>query len=98
MEYHDKTKEELIKELEELRQENISLRASHQKDFAKSWQDETNLQISEAQKNAILNGISTNIAFVDKDLKIIWANKTAADSVNKTPEEMIGQTCHHFWA
>jgi len=60
-------------------------------------QTEIQLQINEAQKNAILNGISANIAFVDKDLKIIWANKTAADSVNKTPDEMIGQTCHHFW-
>jgi PAS domain S-box-containing protein len=56
------------------------------------------LQASEAQKNAILNGITTNIAFVDSELKIIWANKTAARSVNKSPEEMKGQACYKFWA
>jgi len=52
---------------------------------------------SEAQKIAILNGITTNIAFVDKDLKILWANKIAAESVNKSPAEMAGHTCHSFW-
>jgi len=97
MDLQDKTKEELINELQELRQENISLKASYDQDIARSKQNEMKWQISEAQKKAILNGISANIAFVDKDLKIIWANKTAADSVNKTPDEMIGHTCHHFW-
>lgn len=56
------------------------------------------LQASEAQKNAILNGITTNLAFVDSELKIIWANNTAARSVNKSPEEMKGQPCYKFWA
>jgi len=58
----------------------------------------TKIEVSEAQKRAILNGISTNIAFVDMDLKIIWANNTAAKSVNKNPEELIGQHCYKFWA
>ncbi len=56
------------------------------------------LQASEAQKNAILNGITANLAFVDSELKIIWVNNTAARSVNKLPEEMKGQACHKFWA
>lgn len=59
---------------------------------------EEEIRLSEAQKTAILNGISTNIAFVDKDMKILWVNKAAAASVNKTPEEMIGRSCHSFWA
>lgn len=98
MNIQDKTKEELIKEVQELQQENISLKATYEKDIAKYRQNEKKLQISEAQKKAILNGISANIAFVDRNLKIIWANKTAADSVKKSPDEMIGFSCHHFWA
>jgi PAS domain S-box-containing protein len=97
MNHEAKTKEQLIIELEELKQNYNSLKASYENDMAKSKQNEIDLQISEAQKKAILNGITSNIAFVDKDLKIIWANKTAANSVNKTPDEMIGKTCHHFW-
>lgn len=59
---------------------------------------ENEKRLNEAQKNAILNRISANIAFVDKDLKIIWANKAAAGPVNKTAEEMIGKTCYCLWA
>jgi PAS domain-containing protein len=87
----DKTREELMEELQELQQQYASLKASYDNDIAKLRQHEIDLQISEAQKNVILNGISANIAFVDKDLKIIWANKTAADSVNKSPAEMGGE-------
>lgn len=56
------------------------------------------LRESEAQKQAILDGITTNIAFVNENLEILWANKTAADSVGKSPEEMIGHKCHELWA
>ena len=56
------------------------------------------LQSSEAQKNAILNGITTNIAFVNDKLEILWVNKAAAESVGRSPEEMIGATCHSLWA
>jgi PAS domain S-box-containing protein len=93
----NKSKEELSIELQELKQELSLLKTSYEKDIAKARQNEIKLQISEAQKKAILNGISANIAFVDKDLKIIWANKTAAQSVNKNPDEMVGHNCHHFW-
>ena len=56
------------------------------------------LRTSEGQKTAVLDGITTNIAFVDKDLKILWANRFAAESVNKSPAEMVGHTCHALWA
>ena len=86
---------------QELLEENVSLRQRIQ-DLEKSEverkQIENALRESEAQKNAILNGIKTNIAFVDKDLRILWLNATAAESVNKSIEEMTGHTCHKFWA
>jgi len=56
------------------------------------------LQESEAQKRAILDGITTNLAFVNENLEIQWVNKTSANSVNKSPEEMVGYKCHEFWA
>ena len=59
---------------------------------------EKTLRKSEAQKKAILDGISTNIAFVNKELEILWANKAAALSVNSTHKEMIGHKCHELWA
>jgi len=94
----EKTREQLADELQLLRRENEMLKASYEKDIAWRKQTQMKLLVSEEQKNAILNGITTNIAFVDMDLKIIWANKTAATSVNRTPDEMKGHTCYHLWA
>ena len=56
------------------------------------------LRESERQKQAILDGITTNIAFVNEDLEIKWVNKTAADSVGKLPSQITGHRCHEFWA
>ena len=68
------------------------------RDITERKRTEDALRMSGGQKTAILNGITTNIAFVDKDLKILWANKFAAESVNKSPAEMVGNTCHALWA
>jgi two-component system, cell cycle sensor histidine kinase and response regulator CckA len=59
---------------------------------------EAELQRSEAQKAAILNGISSNIAFVNEKLEILWANKASADSVRRSPAELVGRKCHEWWA
>ena len=52
---------------------------------------------SEAQKKAILNGLSANIILVDRDLTILWANQAAASSVQRRAEDLVGRTCHSFW-
>ena len=59
---------------------------------------EQKLLYSEAQKKAILDGITANIAFVNDKLEILWANKTAADSINMKVENMLGQKCYKLWA
>ncbi|MCP4688672.1 MAG: PAS domain S-box protein [Desulfobacterales bacterium] len=55
------------------------------------------LKESEAQKNAILDGITTNIRFVNTDFEMLWANWTAAFSVDKSPAELIGRKCYEIW-
>ncbi|MDY6790320.1 MAG: PAS domain S-box protein [Thermodesulfobacteriota bacterium] len=52
---------------------------------------------SEAEKKAILDGITTSIRFVNTNLEILWANKAAADSVSKSPQEMVTHKCYSFW-
>ena len=60
-------------------------------------QMENVLRENEAEKKAILDGITTNMRLVNENLETIWANKAAADSVNKSPEEMVGHKCYEFW-
>jgi PAS domain S-box-containing protein len=67
-------------------------------DVTERKQAEEALRESEAQKAAILDGISTNLAFVNENLEILWANKISADSVNRNVDEMIGHKCYELWA
>lgn len=52
---------------------------------------------SEAQKQAILDASVDMIMQVDREMKIVWANKYAASVVNKAPEDLIGHTCHKYF-
>ncbi len=45
----------------------------------------------------VLETISEHIIYYDRDFKIIWANKTAADSINLTPEQLVGKNCYNLW-
>ena len=51
------------------------------------------LRESEAQKSAILDASDDRIRYVDKDMKIIWGNKTTALVHGMTLEELAGKTC-----
>jgi PAS domain S-box-containing protein len=52
------------------------------------------LQVSEAQKKAILDAAFARIRLSDTNLKIIWANQTHERELNMHPEELIGKHCY----
>ena len=56
-----------------------------------------NLKKYEKVKALVLESIFEHIVFQDKEQNILWVNKTAADSVEKTQEELIGKKCHSVW-
>ena len=58
---------------------------------------EESLRQSEAQKKAILDASIDRIRLVDKDMKIIWANKTTARELKITPEELVGKFCYRVF-
>lgn len=53
---------------------------------------------SEAEKEAILNGITANISFINRDFKILWTNRTATKLLKRTLDEIIGQNCFTLWS
>ncbi len=77
---------ELTKSNEKLQQEIIERK-----------QVEGKLKESEAEKKAILDGMTTSVRFVNKMHEIIWINKAGLASVNKSLEEIIGHKCFEFW-
>ena len=55
------------------------------------------LKHSEAEKLAILESISELVTHQDTNLKILWTNRFAAESVGMTPEKLIGLHCYEVW-
>ena len=52
------------------------------------------LRVSEAEKKAILDASVDRIRLVDKDMKILWANKTTTRELNVAPKDLVGQPCY----
>lgn len=52
---------------------------------------------SEAQKKAILDGSIDRIRLVDRDMRIIWANRTTALEANVPAEELVGHQCFEIF-
>ena len=52
------------------------------------------LKISESEKSLILDNMSELIVYRDKDMKTIWASKSVALWLDKTPEEVVGRICY----
>ena len=51
----------------------------------------------EKEKALVLESISELIVFQDKKQNILWLNKAAADSVQKSQDELIGEKCYSVW-
>jgi PAS domain S-box-containing protein len=37
------------------------------------------------------------VAYYDKNLRIVWANRASGESVGKKPEDLIGMHCYEVW-
>ncbi len=55
------------------------------------------LEQTQREKSLLLDSMNEMFAYYDFDLKIQWVNKASADSVNMTPDKMIGKHCYEIW-
>jgi PAS domain S-box-containing protein len=54
------------------------------------------LRQSDSQKRAILDASIDRIRLVDKDMRIIWANKTTTRELSVTSEDITGRVCYEL--
>jgi PAS domain S-box-containing protein len=66
-------------------------------DITERKRAEEALRESEREKAAILNGVSELVTYQDRELKLIWANRTAGESVGISPEKLLGRHCYEIW-
>ncbi len=68
----------------------------HKKEEQRKKAEEA-LRISEEEKALILNSTLDLVIYHDTDLKVLWANQTAASSVGETTEGIKGRYCYEMW-
>ena len=86
----DKTKEKLINELEELRQEVAQLEPPE----ARSAKRAEPFAGARGEWERTLDIIPDPISVLDRQHRIVWANKTMANRLGIAPEETVGLTCY----
>ena len=65
--------------------------------YAELEQRVEELRKSEKQKQIILNASVDMVMQYDTDLRIVWANKTAASVVNKSAHDIAGHQCYKIF-
>lgn len=58
---------------------------------------ENELKSARNEKITILENISDGVMYLDRDMKVIWANSTAGRCLNRAPEKLVGRTCYELW-
>jgi PAS domain S-box-containing protein len=58
---------------------------------------ENALQKAEQEKERILDSLAELVAYQDRDMRILWANRAACESAGMTRQELIGRHCYQIW-
>ena len=89
----NKTKAQLIEDLATSRGRIAELEAAE----TERVRAEEALREAELEKDAILNSLVELVMYLDTDMKILWPNRAACESVGLAREELIGRTCYEVW-
>jgi PAS domain S-box-containing protein len=55
------------------------------------------LQEFEQEKEIILKSLVEHVIYQDTEMRILWANRAACESVNMTHEQLFGRFCYEIW-
>lgn len=86
----EKTREDLLRENKELCSRLIALNVEE------GIYKDLGIKFSESSKvlNSILNGVSDDVFLLDKDFKILWANKAVLTSTGCKMDEVVNKHCY----
>jgi two-component system cell cycle sensor histidine kinase/response regulator CckA len=84
-------------EKQHLVMENRRLLEAAQRELTERKRAEEALRRSEREKATILDSISESVIYQDAEMKILWTNRTAAESVGLALEQLAGRHCYEVW-
>lgn len=58
---------------------------------------EETLRNTEEEKIAIIDTMLEHVVYRDTNMRILWANRAAGESVGLAPEQLVGRYCYEIW-
>jgi len=55
------------------------------------------LQSAEPEKKIVLDSLMEHVIYQDTEMKVMWANRAACESVGMKPEDLVGRYCYEVW-
>ena len=83
--------------IDPLQQELVAIFCTLLGELIERKQIDLKMKCLETEETAILDSMSELVVYQDLDFRILWANKAAAESVNSTPEKLVGRFCYEVW-
>jgi len=77
--------------------ERDAANAALRREAAERKRTQERLRAVERERELVLASLSQHVVRVDQDLRIVTANRVAAESVDARPEELIGRHVHEVW-
>ena len=62
----------------------------------KTW--EKTVADDREEKETILNSLIEHVVHQDTEMRVLWANRAACESVNMTREQLLGRFCYEIWS
>jgi len=66
-------------------------------DIPQEKKNEIHQEWINSNNKEVLNNLIEIVIFMDKNMKILWANQAAITSIQKSKKDIIGQFCHQVW-
>ncbi len=73
------------------------LALAYVRDISERKRHEEAILAAERDKQSILDTLSELVAYQDAEMRIVWANRAAVESVGLSGEEIIGRHCYELW-
>ena len=67
-------------------------------DITRQKRVEDDLRKNEQEKTSILDSLVEHVVYQDREMRILWANRAACESVQMKREDLLGRHCHEIWA
>ncbi len=49
------------------------------------------------EKGTLLNSLVEHVVYQDTEMRVLWANRAACESVNLTRDQILGRFCYEIW-